>query len=224
MTQSPVSAPKSLLDPKRSVLVLMDYQPMTLFGVRSHDPQTVVNNVTALAKMGRAFDVPVILTTIAGSTIGGEILPELQALFPDQKPIDRSWINAWEDPALRDAVLATGRDQIVMAGLWTEMCLAHPALHAREEGRQVYAVADASGGVSEEAHSCAMQRMVQAGVVPLTTGVILGEFQRDWARTETYDAVVEIARGHLGNFGQAANYYQTITKLLNAAADARHAA
>ncbi len=207
-----VTSPKSLLDPKRSVLVLIDHQPMTLFGVHSHDAQTVVNNTVALAKTAKAFGIPTILTTVGSQAIGGDILPEVQAIFPEQTPIDRSWINCWEDPVLRDAVLATGRDQIIMAGLWTEMCVAFPAMNAREEGFDVFVVADASGGASAEAHDRAMQRMVAGGVVPLTAQVFLGELQRDWARSETYADVTAIATEHFGNWGQVIRYFQQLSK------------
>ena len=213
-----VTPPKSLLDPQRSVLVLIDHQPMTLFGVHSHDAQSVVNNTVALAKTANAFGIPTILTTVAAQSIGGDILPELQAVFPEQTPIDRSWINCWEDPVLRDAVLATGRDQIVIAGLWTEMCVAFPALSAREEGFDVFVVADASGGASPEAHERAMQRIVGAGVVPLTAQVFLGELQRDWSRTETYADATAIATEHFGNWGQVIRYFQQLSRSNGSAA------
>ncbi len=205
-----VPSAQTLLDPKRSVLILIDHQPMTLFGVHSHDAQSVVNNSVALAKTAKAFGIPTILTTVAAQSIGGEILPELQTVFPDQTPIDRTWINSWEDPVLRDAVLAMGRDQIIIAGLWTEMCVAFPALHAREEGFDVFVVADASGGASAEAHDRAMQRMVEAGVVPLTAQVVLGELQRDWSRAETYAAATAIATEHFGNWGQVIRYFHQL--------------
>lgn len=205
---------RGLLDPAESVVLLVDHQPMTLFGLRSHDPQTVVSNVTALAKAAKAFDVPVVLSSIAaqgGDGIGGLLIPEVRAVFPDQEIIDRSSINAWEDDRFRDAVLATGRRQIIIAGLWTEMCVAFPTISALEEGREVYVVADASGGASVEAHQLSLDRLVAKGAVPVTTGVVLGEFQRDWARLDTYSAVTGIVREHFGNWGQAITYYGDVT-------------
>lgn len=205
MTNAP-----TLLDPNEAVLLLIDHQPMTLFGVNSHDPQTVVNNTLALAETAKAFDIPVILSTVARDGLGGDILPGLKELFPDQQIIDRTWINAWEDPQFRDAVLATGRRQIVVAGLWTEMCVAFPVLQLLDEGREVFVVADASGGASLEAHNRAMDRMVAKGAQPLTAQVVLGELQRDWARMESYAAATSIAKKYYGNWGQVIEYYAKV--------------
>ncbi|MGW3628447.1 isochorismatase family protein, partial [Streptomyces sp. NPDC000880] len=137
----------------------------------------------------------------------GDLIPGLKEVFPDQEIIDRTWINAWEDPKLKEAVLATGRRQIVIAGLWTEMCVAFPAVSALEEGREVFVVADASGGATLEAHDRAMDRMVAKGAVPLTTQVVLGEFQRDWGRPATYAGATAVAKKYFGNWGQVLDYY-----------------
>lgn len=204
---------QGLLNPEETVVLLVDHQPMTLFGVLSHDPHTVVNNVVALAKTAKAFGVPVVLSTIAATDggIGGEMIPQLREVFPHQEIIDRTAINAWEDDRFRDAVLATGRRQIVLAGLWTEMCVAFPVISALEEGRELYVVADASGGASAEAHHLALDRMVAKGAVPVTAAVLLGEFQRDWARQQTYADTTRIAQEHFGNWGQVITYYSTLT-------------
>lgn len=202
-----IAKPKSLIEPHNTVLLLIDYQPMTIFGVRSHDPQDVIGKVTALAKIAKGFSVPTIVSSAGVDSLGGEVFPELRAVFPDQPIYDRTSLNAWETPAVKEAVLATGRPNILMAGLWTEACLAFTALHAREEGRSVFAVADASGGGSPEGHERAMQRMVQAGVVPITVAAVLGELQRDMGEHGYSDEHIQVMKDHLGNWGQAITYF-----------------
>src|SRR6202008_3273385 len=147
--------------------MLIDPQPFQVANVNSHDPTLVIKNVTALAKAAKAFGVPTILTTI-GSRRGGEIFEQIQAVFPDQQPIDRSFINSWEDGRIVEAVKKTGRKKLVIAALWTEMCLAQPAIHAMGDGYDVYVVTDASGGVTPEAHDMAIRRLVAAGAQPIT--------------------------------------------------------
>lgn len=203
-------SPKGLLNPEEAVVLFIDHQPMTLFGVHSHDPQNVVNNTVALAEIAKLYGVPVIFSTVAREGLGGDILPGLREVYPDQEVIDRTWINAWEDPKFKEAVLATGRRQIVIAGLWAEMCVAFPAISALEEGREVFVVADASGGASAEAHNRAIDRMVAKGAVPVTAQVVLGEFQRDWGRPETYAGATSIAKKYFGNWGQVLDYYAQV--------------
>jgi nicotinamidase-related amidase len=190
----------ALLTPENCVVLLIDHQPSQLANVNSHDPTLVINNVTALAKVAKAFDVPTILTTI-GAARGGDLFKQVQAVFPDQKPIDRSSINSWEDHRVVDAVKKTGRRKLVIAALWSEMCLAQPAIHAMGEGYEVYAVTDASGGVSAEAHDMAVRRLVAAGAQPITWLGMAGELQRDWARTERLGAVAQILFDHAGASG-----------------------
>lgn len=199
-------SPTGLLTPDNSVLVLIDHQAQMLFGVQSHDRTLVINNVVGLAKAAKAFGVPTILTTVAQRTFSGPLFPELQAVFPDAEVIDRTTMNAWEDSRILSAVRETGRRKVVIASLWTEVCLAFPAVSALADGFDVYAVGDASGGTSVEAHELAMQRIVQAGGVPMTWQQVMYEWQRDWAREETADAVREIARQHSGAFGQGVVY------------------
>jgi len=191
-----------LLVPERSVVLLIDHQGAQFSGLQSHDGNLVINNVTALAKGAKLFDVPTILTTVVEDR-GGRIISQLQDVFPDQVPIDRTTINTWEDPRVVDAVAATGRKDIIMAGLWTDICVAFPAIHAIADGYRVFAVTDASGSTSLEAHERGVQRMIQHGVVPVTAGTVLGEWQRDWARVETVPGVAEIFMTHGGNFGRA---------------------
>src|SRR5258705_4512842 len=173
----------ALLTPENCAVLLIDHQPSQLANVNSHDPTLVINNVTALARTAKAYGVPTILTTINAKR-GGEIFKQVQAVFPDQKPIDRTFINSWEDRRVVEAVKNTGRTKLVIAALWSEMCLAQPAIHAMGDGYDVYAVTDASGGVSPEAHDMAIRRVVAAGAQPITWLAMAGELQRDWARTE----------------------------------------
>ncbi|MFF8742972.1 MULTISPECIES: hydrolase [Streptomyces] len=192
----------ALLTPEESVLVLIDHQPFQFANLNSHEPAMVVNNVVGLAKAAKAYGVPTILTTVLEGR-GGLILQGIQDVFPEQKPIDRTLINTWQDERVVDAVKATGRKKLILAGLWTEICLAMPAIQAAGEGFEVYAVTDASGGVSAEAHDMAVRRMVQAGVVPITWLAVMGEWQRDWAREETIPAAAEVQAQHGGASGVA---------------------
>jgi len=190
-----------LLTPRNAVLVLIDHQPQMAFATHSLDIVSLRNNVTGLAKAAKAFDVPTILTTVAEKSFSGPIFPEIQKVFPAVKPIDRTTMNTWEDKRVVDLVKKSGRKKVVMAALWTEVCLATAALSAIDDGFEVYIVTDASGGVSTEAHEMAVKRMVQAGAVPVTWLQVMLEWQRDWARGETYEAVTGIAREHGGGYG-----------------------
>src|SRR5712671_554894 len=191
---------EALLTPENCVLLLIDHQRFQLANVNSHDPTIVINNVTALAKTAKAYGIPTILSTV-NEERGGLIFKQVQAVFPDQKTINRTFINCWEDRRVVEAVKKTGRKKIVMAALWTEMCLATPAIHAMGDGYDVYVVTDASGGVSSEAHDMAIRRMVAAGAQPITWLGLAGELQRDWARTERLGAVAQILFDHGGASG-----------------------
>ncbi|GAB7555787.1 hydrolase [Novosphingobium sp. 11B] len=201
----------SLLRPEDSVLVLIDHQPYQLANVNSHDPQAVVNNTAALAKMAKAFKVPTILTSVIADR-GGLLFKQLTDVFPDQDVIDRTFINTWEDKAVVDVVKATGRKQLIIAGLWTEVCVAMPAIQAAGEGWDVTVVTDASGGVSVEAHEVAIQRMVAAGVNMMTWAAVGSEWQRDWARLDTAALLPDILIEHFGGSGIA---YMWEQQLLN---------
>jgi len=190
----------ALLTPESCVLLLIDHQPFQLANVNSHEPTMVINNVTALAKTAKAYGIPTILTTVTEER-GGVIFKQIQAVFPDQKPINRTFINAWEDHRVVEAVKRTGRKKLVIAALWTEMCLAMPAIHAMGDGYDVYVVTDASGGVTPEAHDMAIRRLVAAGAQPITWLGLAGELQRDWARTEHLGEVAQILIDHAGASG-----------------------
>ena len=192
----------SLLRPEDSVLVLIDHQAFQLAGLGSHDPQTVVNNTTALTKLAKAFNVPTILTSVLAAR-GGLLFKQITDVFPDQEVIDRTWVNTWEDKKVVDLVKATGRKQLIIAGLWTEVCVAMPAIQAAGEGWDVTVITDASGGVTKESHEVAIQRMIAAGVNMMTWMALAGEWQRDWARTEHVEELTEALISHLGGSGIA---------------------
>ena len=210
----------ALLTPDNCALILIDHQPFQFAGLRSHDTQTVINNVVGLAKAAKVFRVPTLFTTVVEER-GGYLLEQLQDVFPEQKPIDRTFINTWEDPRVVDWVKQTGRKKIVMAALWTEICLAMPAVQALGEGYEVYIVTDASGGVSLEAHEMAVRRMIQAGAVPITWTVFGSELQRDWARTATVPAVAQMLFEHMGNVGTSLLWEQQLLATSAKAAEQR---
>jgi nicotinamidase-related amidase len=192
----------SLLRPEDSVLVLIDHQPFQLANVNSHDPHTAVNNATALAKAAKAFRVPTILTSIIAER-GGLIFPQITEVFPGQPVIDRTLINTWQDRNVVDAVKATGRKQLIIAGLYTEICVAMPVIQALGEGWDVTVISDACGGVSVEAHQVAIQRMIAAGANMMTWLALASEWQRDHARVETAPAFIEILKQHAAGVGIA---------------------
>ncbi|MGP3690653.1 hydrolase [Streptomyces sp. IBSNAI002] len=199
-----------LLTPDNCAVLFVDHQPQMFFGTGSGDRTGIINSTVGLAKAARIFDVPVVLSTVAAESFSGPILPQLADVFPDQKIIDRTTMNAWEDEAFVEAVKATGRRKLVIAGLWTEICVALPTLSALEQGYEVYVVTDASGGVSPEAHGNAVQRMVQVGAIPMTWVQVLLELQRDWARAETYVATTDLVKDHAGAYGLGVVYAQAV--------------
>lgn len=201
--QNTHSGLSALLSPDNSALILVDHQAFQFANLHSHEPQLVVNNVVGLAKTAKLYGVPTVLTTVLGDR-GGRIIKGIQDVFPEQEPIDRTFVNAWQDARFVDAVKKTGRRKLVTAALWTEVCLAMPAIQARGEGYEVYAVSDASGGVSAEAHAMGMERMIQAGVTPITWLAVLCEWQRDWAAyPEKTGGLAAILEQHAGSSGVA---------------------
>jgi len=199
----------ALLSSERCVLLLIDHQAFQFANLHSHEPTLIVNNVVGLAKAAKAFKVPTILTTVTEDR-GGYLLKGIQNVFPNQKPINRTTLNSWEDPRVVDAVKKTGRKQLVVAALWTEICLAMPVIQSLADGYDVFFVTDASGGVSLEAHDMAVLRMVQAGAVPITWVAVMSEWQRDWAREATIPAVAEITVDHGGASGVAFAWEQQL--------------
>ncbi|HWU98226.1 MAG TPA: hydrolase [Oxalicibacterium sp.] len=200
-----------VLTPTNSQLIFIDHQPQMAFGVQSIDRQTLKNNTVALAKAGKVFNIPTIITTVETESFSGHTYPELLDVFPGQKILERTSMNSWDDQKVRDALKANGRKKVVVAGLWTEVCNNSFALCAMLEGDyEIYMVADASGGTSLMAHDLAMQRMIQAGVVPVTWQQVMLEWQRDWAHKETYDAVTSIVKEHSGAYGMGIDYAYTM--------------
>src|SRR3954470_21596728 len=185
----------SLLRPEDSVLILIDHQPYQLANVNSHEPQMVINNTAGLAKAAKAFGVPTILTSVLAER-GGLLFPQITDVFPGQEVIDRTLINTWQDRKVVDAVKATGRKQLVIAGLWTEVCVAMPVIQALGEGWDVTVITDASGATSVEAHEVAIQRMIAAGANMMTWLALAAEWQRDWARNEHVGELTEVLKQH----------------------------
>ncbi len=196
----------TLLTPQNSTLLLIDFQPQMIFGVQSHDRQAVRNNVEALAKSAKAFNVPTILTTVAADSFSGSMIPQITNVFPDHAIYDRTSMNTWDDKRVVGEIEQAGRPKLIIAALWTEVCLTMPALEAIHAGYDVYIVTDASGGTSKEAHDMAVDRMMQAGAIPVTWQQVMLEWQRDWASQSTYAAVTGIAREHSGAYGAGIDY------------------
>jgi len=204
------STDKGLLTPDNCAVIFIDHQPQMFFGVASMNRQELLNNVILLAKAAKIFGVPVILTAVESERFSGNITPQLLDVFPDRIPLERSSMNAWEDGPFIAAVEKTGRKNLVIAALWSEVCLAMPALQALTDGYAVYAVEDASGGTTRVAHAAAIRRIEQAGAVSVTALQVLLEFQRDWTRKDQYDQVMAVVKEHCGAYGQGVEYAATM--------------
>jgi nicotinamidase-related amidase len=192
---------RTLLSPTDHTLILIDFQSQMAFATRSIDAVMLRNNAGLVASAARVFKVSVIPTTVAEKTFSGPMFDEIRDAFPNTKFIDRSNMNAWEDKAVIEEVNRIGKGRIVLAGLWTSVCIVGPALSALDQGFEVYVIADACGDLSEEAHERALERMVQAGARPMTSMQYLLELQRDWARTATYEATTGLAKSFGGAYG-----------------------
>lgn len=199
-----------LLTPDNSVLLMIDYQPQMAFGVANVDRQTLKNNVVGLAKAAKLFKVPTILTSVETEGFSGYVFPELLDVFPSQNIIERSSMNSWDSENVRNSIAETKRKKLLLAGLWTEVCINMPALCAMREDYEVYVVEDACGGTTEAAHRDAMDRMIQAGVVPTSWLQVMLEWQRDWASKTSYDGVMDIVREHCGAYGMGVDYAYTL--------------
>jgi nicotinamidase-related amidase len=201
---------KGLLTSDNCVVALIDHQPQMLFGVSNFDRQSIINNTVALAKATRVFDVPVVLSTVETKSFSGIQWPQLKAVFPHDVPIERSSMNSWDDKNFVAAIEKSGRKKIVLAGLWTETCVALPTIQAIHDGYEIYVVEDCCGDVSQLAHENAMKRVIQAGAKPVTALTVMLEWQRDWAETDTYDAVMDIVKNHFGAYGVGVEYAYTM--------------
>ncbi len=200
-----------LLTPQNSQVIFIDHQPQMAFGVQSMDRQALKNNTVFLAKAAKLFDIPTTITTVETEAFSGFTYPELLAVFPDKEILERTSMNSWDDQKVRDALAANGRKKVIVSGLWTSVCNNLFSFSAMaDEGYEIYMVADASGDVSVDAHEYAMQRMVQGGVVPMTTIQTMLEWQRDWANRENYDGLMNIIKEHGGSYGMGVDYAYTM--------------
>ena len=181
-----------------------------LFGVSNFDRQTIVNSNMILAKAARIFGIPTVISTVETDNFSGKLWPQITAIFPDETPIERTTMNAWDDPHFVAAIEATGKKKIVLAGLWTETCVALAVVQAIYDGFDVHVVEDCCGDVSVLAHQNAMQRVIQAGAKPLTALSTMLEWQRDWGERDTYDAVSDVVKTHCGAYGMGVEYAYTM--------------
>jgi nicotinamidase-related amidase len=201
---------KTLVSPQDHTLIMIDHQSQMAFATKSIDAVTLRNNAAMVAEAAAGFKVSTILTTVAEKTFSGPIFDEIKDAFPAADVIDRTSMNTWEDRRVTDRVNQIGKNRLVFAGLWTSVCIVGPTLSALDQGFEVYVIADACGDVTDEAHNRAMDRMVQAGVRPMTSLQYLLELQRDWARTKTYDLTTGIAKRHGGGYGLGIIYAKTM--------------
>jgi nicotinamidase-related amidase len=201
---------KGLLTPDNCVITLIDHQPQMLFGVTSIDRQTLINNVVGFSKAAKLFNVPVVLTTVETKAFSGNLWPQLAAQFPNQTPIERSSMNSWDDQKFVAAVKGSGKKKILLAGLWTQVCVTFPTLQAISDGYEVYVVEDLCGDLDLRTHDAAMRRCEQAGAKPVTWIQVMLEWQRDWALRETYAGVMDIAKTHAGAYGMGVEYAYTM--------------
>ena len=183
-------------------------KPESAFAGRPHELS--IRNTVALAKATRVFDVPVVLTTVETKSFSGNMWPQLKAVFPGQEPIERSSMNSWDDPKFVNAIVKTGKKKIILAGLWTETCIALAAVQAMHDGYEVYVAEDCCGDLSQLNHDNAMRRVIQAGAKPVTALSTMLEWQRDWAQRETYDAVMDVVKNHFGAYGIGVEYAYTM--------------
>ena len=209
----PIAKPvpgKTLISPTDHTLILIDFQSQMAFATKSIDAIMLRNNAALVANAAKIFKVATIPTTVAEKTFSGPMFDEIKAAFPKAKLFDRTSMNTWEDEAVIAEVNRIGKARVVLAVLWTSVCIVGPTLSAIDQGFEVHVIADACGDVSVEAHERAMERMVQAGARPMTSLQYLLELQRDWARTETYDATTGLARTFGGAYGLGLIYAKTM--------------
>jgi nicotinamidase-related amidase len=199
-----------LYTPEDSAIVFIDHQPQMTFGVASIDRATLINNVTMLARVAKEFNVPAVLTAVETESFSGYIWPQLLDVFPGQPIVERTSMNSWDDAGFRKAIEATGRKNLLMTGLWTEVCVTWPTIEMIAEGYNIYVVEDCCGATSPAAQDAALSRMVQAGATRLTTIGALLEWQRDWKDHEHYDALMTILKQQAGAYGSGVEYAYTM--------------
>ena len=201
---------KGLLTPDNCVVAIIDLQPQMLFGVANFDRQTIINNNVALLKAAKVFEIPVVLSTVETKSFSGNMWPQIQAIFPNQTPIERSSMNSWDDKNFVAAIEKSGKKKIVLSGLWTETCVALPTVQAIHDNYEVYVVEDCCGDVNQLSHDNAMKRVIQAGAKPVTALSVMLEWQRDWAERDSYDAIMDIVKTHFGAYGVGVEYAYTM--------------
>ena len=199
-----------LYTPQDSAVVFIDHQPQMTFGVANIDRALLINNVTLLAKVAKEYGVPSVVTAVETEGFSGYVWPQLVDVFPDQPIIERTSMNAWDDAGFRRAVELTGRKNVILTGLWTEVCVTWPALNMLQAGYTIYVVEDCCGATSPAAQDAALSRMVQAGVIRLTTIAALLEWQRDWADHTHYDALMNLLKEQAGAYGVGVEYAYTM--------------
>lgn len=210
MLQASATPGKTLLNGADHALIMIDFQSQMAFATKSIDATVLRNNAALITKAAKVFNVPTILTTVAEKSFSGPMFNEITSVFPEQKMLDRTSMNTWEDKGVIAEINKIGKGRLVFAGLWTSVCIVGPTLSALEQGYEVYVIADACGDVTDEAHERAMQRMIQAGVRPMTSLQYLLELQRDWARSETYDATNAVAKENGGSYGLGIIYAKSM--------------
>ncbi len=212
----PANAAEQILNPENHALILIDHEGQMAFGVESQPIEELRNNTGLIAGASRLFEVSTIITTVAERQFSGPVYPEIREYYPDESTyVDRTTMNSWEDKNFVKAVEATGKKKLVMAGLWTEVCINLAALSALEDGYEVYVITDASGGVSQEGHAMSIARMIQAGVIPMTSMQYMLEIYRDWSRSDQYLEVNELAKRYGGAYGLGIDYIKTMQKWAN---------
>src|SRR3981081_2148594 len=201
---------RTLLTPTDHTLIMIDFQSQMAFATKSIDPVILRNNAALVANAAKIFGVSVIPTTVAEKSFSGPMFDEIKSAFPKARFFDRTSMNTWEDQAVIEEVNRIGKGRIVLAVLGDSVCIVGPAVSALDQGFEVYVIADACGDVSDEAHAQAMNRMAQAGARPMTSVQYLLELQRDWARTETYQATTGLAKIYGGAYGLGITYAATM--------------
>src|SRR6476619_412789 len=193
-----------------SAIVFIDHQPQMTFGVANIDRATLINNVSLLARVAKEYKVPAVLTAVETESFSGYSWPQLLDVFPGQEVVERTSMNSWDDAGFRKAIEATGKKNIVMTGLWTEVCVTWPTIEMLAAGYNIYVVEDCCGATSVAAQEAALSRMVQAGAVRTTTIAALLEWQRDWKSKEHYDALMGILKQQGGAYGVGVEYAYTM--------------
>ena len=216
----PANASKELLNPTNHVLLMIDHESQMAFAVESQPIEELRNNAGLISGTSKIYEIATVITTVAEKSFSGPVFPEIKEYYPDaEQYIDRTTMNSWEDKRVVAAVKAFEKPKLVIAGLWTEVCVLTAALSALEDGYDVYVITDASGGISQEAHDMSITRMVQAGVKPITSLQYLLEVHRDWARSDMYEKVLKLSKKYGGAYGLGIDYIKTMGQWMKEASN-----